>query len=84
MVMLGAGIAYTILLRCILAEQRPDSPLAMAVGRDRKGAISVLLYAMAVPLAFVNEWIADAIFVTVALIWLVPDPRIEKSVKPMV
>ena len=82
MVLLGAAIAYTILLRCILAEQRPDSPLAIAVGRDRKGTISLLLYAAAVPLAFVNEWIADLIYVTVALIWLVPDRRIEERVKP--
>ncbi len=82
MVLLGAAIAHTILLRCILAEQRPDSPLAIAVGRDHKGKISLFLYAAAVPLAFINEWIADLIYVTVALIWLVPDRRIEERVKP--
>ena len=81
MVLLCAAIAYTILLNCILAEQRPDSPLAIAVGRDRKGKISLLLYAAAIPLAFVSEWIADLIYVTVALIWLVPDSRIEERVK---
>ena len=81
MVLLAAAIAYTILLNCILAEQRPDSPLAIAVGKDRKGKISVLLYAVAIPLAFVNQWIADLLYVTVALIWLVPDRRIEERVK---
>ena len=55
----------------------PDSKLAAAIGRDLKGRISPLLYAAAIPLAFVREWIADAIYVIVALIWLVPDRRIE-------
>jgi uncharacterized membrane protein len=83
-VLLGASIAYYILLRAILAEQRPDSPLAVAVGKDRKGKISVLLYVAAIPLAFVHEAIAEAIYVIVALIWLVPDRRIEQRYSPRV
>jgi uncharacterized membrane protein len=81
-VLLGAAMAYTILLRCILAEQRPDSPLAIAVGNDFKGKISVVLYLAAIPLAFVNQALSDIIYVVVALIWLVPDSRIEKRVSP--
>jgi uncharacterized membrane protein len=81
MVLLGAAIAYTILLRAILAEQRPDSPLAIAVGKDRKGKLSLLLYTVAIPLAFVHEAIADLIYVIVALIWLVPDRRIEDRIR---
>ena len=76
-VLLAAGIAYYLLQGAIVAEQGPDSKLAAAIGRDLKGRISPLLYAAAIPLAFVREWIADAIYVIVALIWLVPDRRIE-------
>jgi uncharacterized membrane protein len=80
-VSLGAGIAYYVLQGRILAVEGPRSQLAAAVGRDTKGKISPLLYAAAIPLAFVHQWIADALYVTVALIWLVPDPRIERRVK---
>jgi uncharacterized membrane protein len=72
-----AGVAYLILQNTIIAHQGPDSKLAIAVGKDVKGPISALLYALAIPLAFVREWISDLIYVTVALIWLVPDKRIE-------
>ena len=76
-VMMLAGIAYYILAHTLLACQGPDSRLARALGRDRKGQVSVLLYAIAIAMAFVNHWIADAIYVGVLLIWLVPDRRIE-------
>ncbi len=76
-VMLLAGVAYTILARAIVLEEGPQSKLALAVGRDQKGNLSLALYAAAIPLAFVNQWIADAIYVSVALMWLVPDRRIE-------
>jgi uncharacterized membrane protein len=76
-VLLAAGIAYTILLAAILRNEGPDSRLRSAVGRDFKGKISLLFYASAISLAFLNQWIADAIYVTVALIWFVPDRRIE-------
>src|SRR3954462_714554 len=76
-VMLLAGLAYVMLQGAIIAEQGPDSRLAAAVGKDRKGKISAVLWAAAIPLAFVREWLSDVIYVAIALIWLVPDPRIE-------
>ncbi|SRR6266542_1451461 len=76
-VLLGAAMAYTILLRTILAHESPGSRLIEAIGNDRKGQVSLVLYIAAIPLAFVNQWISDAIYVLVALIWLVPDRRIE-------
>ena len=78
-VLLLAAIAYTILQAAILSEHGPDSTLASAVGNDAKGRLSLLLYAVAVPLAFVNQWISAALYVAVALMWLIPDPRIEKK-----
>jgi uncharacterized membrane protein len=79
-VLLCAGGAYEILLYAIVAREGRNSKLRAAVGKDRKGKLSFLLYAAAVPLAFVHEWMAEAIYVLVALIWLVPDPRIESKV----
>jgi len=79
-VLLMAGIAYTILKNAIVAEHGPKSTLAAAVGSDVKGKLSVALYVAAIALAFVNQWIADAIYVFVALMWLVPDRRIESRV----
>lgn len=76
-VMVMSAIAYTILQGRIIACQGPHSRLRDAVQRDRKGKISLALYALTIPLAFVSHAIADTIFVTVALIWLVPDRRIE-------
>jgi uncharacterized membrane protein len=78
-VLLFAAIAYTILLMTIIRHQGPGSKLRAAVGRDRKGKVSLLLYLTAIPLAFVNEAISEVIYVTVALIWLIPDRRIEKQ-----
>ena len=76
-VLLAAAIAYFLLQVAIIADQGPGSKLAAAVGKDLKGKISPVLYALAIPLAFLHEWMADAIYVAVALIWLVPDSRIE-------
>jgi uncharacterized membrane protein len=76
-VLLAAAIAYTILQDRIIAEHGRASTLAVAVGRDFKGKLSIALYVSAIVLAFVHPLIADAIYVTVALIWLVPDKRIE-------
>ena len=78
-VLFMAGIAYTILEALIIRHQGPHSKLAAAVGRGGKGKLSTVLYAAAIPLAFVNELIADAIYVFVALMWLVPDRRIERT-----
>jgi uncharacterized membrane protein len=76
-VMLMPAIAYYALQQTLIAAQGPHSPLRAAIGRDYKGKLSPLLYASSIPLAFVRPWLSDAIFVLVALIWLVPDPRIE-------
>jgi uncharacterized membrane protein len=81
-VLMMAGIAYLILSSTIIAEEGKDSLLAKAIGKDRKGKLSVLFYAVAIPLAFVNQWIAQAIYILVALIWLVPDRRIERVLSP--
>ena len=78
-VLLMAAIAYTILQTAIVRHQGPHSKLFAAVGRDVKGKISVLLYVAAIPLAFVHQLIADGIYVLVALMWLVPDRRIESK-----
>jgi uncharacterized membrane protein len=80
-VLVGAAVAYTILQTAILKEEGPNSRLAEAVKADVKGKISIVFYVLAIPLAFVNQFISDAIYVTVALIWLVPDPRIERRIK---
>jgi len=78
-VLLMAAFAYLILQRRIIRVQGDDSLLARAVGGDLKGRISPLLYITAIPLAFVSRWIAGALYVTVALWWLVPDRRIERA-----
>ena len=76
-VLLLAAIAYTILAMALVAEQGPHSRLARALGRDVKGKLSLIIYAAAILLAFVNQWIADGLYVYVALMWLVPDRHIE-------
>jgi uncharacterized membrane protein len=73
-----AGVAYNILSRAIIRHEGRDSTLARAVGRDRKGKLSQLIYMAAVPLAFVSSLIAFGLYVTVAIIWIVPDPRITR------
>lgn len=80
-VLIFAAFAYLILQGRIIAHQGRDSKLRKAVGRDFKGKASVVLYALAIPLAFVNRWISVGIYVFVALIWLVPDRRIETSIQ---
>jgi uncharacterized membrane protein len=77
-VMLGSGIAYWILAHTLVWCHGDDSELARALGRDWKGLISLLIYLVAIPLAFVNWWIAVLLYVSVAIIWLAPDRRIEK------
>ena len=80
-VLLAAAIAYTVLQTLIMKEHGDDSLLAEAVGKDLKGKISMLLNAVAIPSAFITPWISGAIYVLVALIWLVPDKRIENKIK---
>jgi uncharacterized membrane protein len=79
-VLVLAGVAYTILQQTIIAAQGPGSTLARAIGSDRKGKISIVLYLAAIPLAFVRPAISDVLYLIVTLIWLVPDPRIEKVI----
>jgi uncharacterized membrane protein len=77
-VLLLAAIAYFILTRVLISYHGRDSALAKAVGKDFKGRVSVLFYAAAIPLAFVNSWLACALYVLVAVMWLIPDRRIER------
>ena len=79
-VLLGAAIAYFILARSLLAIHAPDSPLATALGADFKGKISMAIYLLAIPLAFVRSWLACLLYILVAVMWLVPDRRIEKTI----
>jgi uncharacterized membrane protein len=78
-VLLMAAIAYLILQRAIIARQGADSLLELAVGRDLKGKLSPLFYILAIAVSFIQPWMAGALYVVVALIWLIPDRRIEKK-----
>ena len=77
-ILLFAAIAYTILVRAIIAHHGNESTLAHAVGKDRKGNISIALYAAGIPLSLVNSALGYSLYVLVALIWFVPDQRIER------
>lgn len=78
-VLLLAAIAYTILQSLILAQRGANDRLKAAVGRDLKGKLSILCYLLAIPLAFVHQLISDGLYVLVALMWLIPDRRIESK-----
>lgn len=78
-VLILAAIAYWILVRAIIAVEGRDSLLAHAIGRDIKGNLSIVIYGVAVGSAFFDQWIAQALYVVVALMWLVPDRRIERA-----
>jgi uncharacterized membrane protein len=77
-VLLMAAVSYTLLVRATLKVEGPDSLLARAIGMDRKGKISMLLYVVGIAVSFFSSWLSGAMYVTVALIWLVPDQRIER------
>jgi len=79
-VLLFSGVAYFILVRALLARHGSNSELAKAIGDDFKGKISVVFYAVAIPLSFVHVGISGALYLTVSLIWVVPDLRIERVV----
>ena len=79
-VLLMAGVAYTILTRVLIAHHGNESVLAVAVGSDRKGKASIAMYAAAIPLAFVSPALSGGLYVLVAILWLVPDQRIERTV----
>ena len=80
-VLLMAAIAYYILERVIIAKEGRESFLALAVGKDWKGRVSLVLYLIAIPLAFANSWISSALYAVAAVLWFLPDPRIEKALK---
>jgi uncharacterized membrane protein len=81
LVSLMAAVSYFILQTAIKAEHGPDSKLAVALGKDAKGKVSPIMYLAAIPLAFVNKWIAFGLYVAVALMWLIPDRRIEATLE---
>ena len=78
-VLLAAAVAYYVLQQLIIRDQGESSLLAVAVGRDRKGKFSPLVYASAIALAFVEPWLSVALYVAQALLWLVPDRRLERT-----
>ena len=78
-VLLSAAIAYVILTRVLVSYHGRDSALAKAVGKDFKGKVSVVCYAVAIPLAFVHSWLACGLYVLVVVMWLIPDRRIERE-----
>jgi TMEM175 potassium channel family protein len=80
-VLLMAAIAYQILEYTIIAKEGRNSLLARAIGKDWKGKVSLMLYIAAIPLAFFSPWTSGALYLFGALIWLIPDPRIERKMK---
>jgi len=78
-ILLMAGFAYWVLSRAIIATEGQNSLLAKAIGKDRKGTLSLVLYLIAIPLTLINPWIAQTIYVGVAVMWLIPDRRIERA-----
>jgi uncharacterized membrane protein len=78
-VLLCAACAYFFLTKALIACQGRDSTLAESIGSDRKGKLSIVVYAAAIPLSFARPWIACVCYVLVAVMWLLPDPRIEKA-----
>jgi uncharacterized membrane protein len=79
-VLLAAAIAFFLLQTTLVRAQGPDSVLAGAIGRDMKGKISPVLYVVGIGLSFVDHWLGIAVFVVVALMWLVPDRRVERAI----
>jgi TMEM175 potassium channel family protein len=80
-VLLGAAGAYYLLERAIISVEGKESPLALAVGKDRKVMVSGLLYSLGILAAFVLPWLAWAMYLAVATMWVIPDPRIEAHLK---
>jgi uncharacterized membrane protein len=80
-VLLMSGAAYWVLQNCLVRQDGPHSVLAYAIGRDLKGKSSPLLYCLGIAASFWNPWLAGAIYVFVALMWLVPDQRIERTIR---
>jgi len=81
-VLLMAAVAYYFLVRTLLAGHGPDSTLAHAIGSDRKGRISVVIYATGIAVAGYLPWLAILLYASNAMVWLVPDRRIERTIHP--
>ena len=80
-VLLMSAVAYTVLQTAIIRHQGRNSTLAKAVGKDAKGKVSALLCLTAIPLAFVSHWVSELLYILVAVIWFIPDSRIEKRLE---
>ena len=80
MILFLAGIAYTILARVLISLEGANSQIATALGKDYKGKLSVVGYMLAIPLAFVRPWLAFVFYVAIAVMWLAPDRRIERTI----
>ena len=78
-VLLMAGVAYYLLARVLVAQHGRDSALARALGKDVKGMVSMVVYAAAIGLSFWNPWVACALYVAIAVMWFIPDARIERT-----
>ena len=74
------GVSYYLLERVLIRVPQQNAELASAVGIDRKGLLSLLIYTCPIPLAFVSQWIAFGLYVVVAVMWFIPDPRLERHV----
>jgi uncharacterized membrane protein len=79
-VLLGCALAFTILVICLIVVHEPGSDLSQAIGKDRKGKLSLGLYVLAFALSFLAPWLSVALFVTVSVIWVIPDRRIERFI----
>ena len=79
-VLLGCAMAYTLLTLALLATHGPGSTLAQAIGNDTKGRVSLAAYVVAFACSFVVPWLSVALFVTVAVVWVIPDRRIERVI----
>ena len=80
-VLIGSALAYTLLQASLIRSQGADSPLAAAVGGDRKGKISLVAYALGIDMAFVLPWVSLLLYISVAILWFCPDPRIERRMR---
>src|SRR5687768_15818547 len=78
-VLLMAAVSFTILVYALIGLHGSSSALATALGRDYKGKASLVCYLLAIPLAFVSPWLSGVLYVFVAILWITPDPRIEKT-----
>lgn len=79
-ILLFAAVAYFILTKTLIDHHGKDSSLAIALGKDFKGKISIVIYALAIVISLINSWLASALYILVAIMWLIPDRRIERTI----